>query len=278
MYVSEYKQGLNYREDVSQARTSVQLVWICERESNFGKLALDDLEQEGFTARTISMWTGVIQQVKQLHPFLVIIEATMSRGRALDLCREIRWMNSLARTPIVLVSTNASEEECVLGLESGADDYIAQACSGRELVARVRAVIRRFAREGAHSRTPLVSHAFLRSSIGTPSPIIRIGDIEIDPAAMKISVRGSEVVTTNLEFRLLHYLLHNRGRVFTREQLLDAVWGAQFVELRSVDACVRRLRRKLELEPLRPAFLKTVRGAGYCLEVNTVSAVPRSPR
>jgi len=96
---------------------------------------------------------------------------------------------------------------------------------------------------------------------------MRLGDIEIDPGAMRISVRGGEIMTTNLEFHLLYYLLHNQGRVFTRDQLLDAVWGAKYVELRSVDACVRRLRRKIEPDPLRPTYLKTVRGAGYCLQV-----------
>jgi two-component system response regulator MtrA len=82
---------------------------------------------------------------------------------------------------------------------------------------------------------------------------------------MKILIRGVEISTTALEFRLLYYLLHNQGRVFTREQLLDAVWGSQFVELRSVDACVRRLRRKIEPDPLQPIYIRTIRGAGYSL-------------
>jgi two-component system response regulator MtrA len=99
-----------------------------------------------------------------------------------------------------------------------------------------------------------------------PGPTISIGDLEIDPTAMKISVRGTEIVTTNLEFRLLYYLVHHQARVFTRDQLLDVVWGTQNVELRSVDACIRRLRRKIEADPLRPIYLKTVRGAGYSLQ------------
>jgi DNA-binding response OmpR family regulator len=96
---------------------------------------------------------------------------------------------------------------------------------------------------------------------------MKTGDIEIDPATMTISVRGAEIVTTNLEFRLLYYLAHNQARVFTRDQLLEAVWGPQNnVELRSVDACIRRLRRKIEPDPLRPTYLKTIWGAGYCLQ------------
>ena len=98
-----------------------------------------------------------------------------------------------------------------------------------------------------------------------PGPTIGIGDIEIDPSSMKVLVRGREVLTTHLEFRLLYYLVHNQSRVFSRGQLLDAVWGTQYVELRCVDACVRRLRHKIEPDPLRPTYLRTVRGAGYRL-------------
>lgn len=101
---------------------------------------------------------------------------------------------------------------------------------------------------------------------------MRAGDIEIDESAMRISVRGNLIETTCLEFRLLHYLFCNQGRVLTRDQLLNAVWDAQFVELRSVDACVRRLRHKIEIEPVRPRYLKTVRGAGYCFHAVETSA------
>ena len=129
----------------------------------------------------------------------------------------------------------------------------------------MRALMRRFARQVPHSWMAHISPPFLHSMVGTVSATLRTGDIEINPTAMRISVRGTEIVATNLEFRLLHYFVQNRDRVFTREQLLDAVWDSQYVEPRSVDACVRRLRRKIERDPLRPAYLKTVRGAGYCL-------------
>ncbi len=167
---------------------------------------------------------------------------------------------------MVLLSANASEEERVLGLESGADNYITESSRGREVVARAKAVMRRFTRQELHSGMPHTS-PLLHSLVRTLSPTMRLGDIEIDPGEMRISVRGGEIMTTNLEFHLLYYLLHNQGRVFTRDQLLDAVWGAKYVELCSVDACVRRLRRKIEPDPLRPTYLKTVRGAGYCLHV-----------
>jgi DNA-binding response OmpR family regulator len=263
MHVTENKKVCNYREDVLPTGP---LVCVAERKSNIGRLALDYLERQGFTVRMVSIGADTIQRVAHLHPLLVIIETTMSRRRALELCRGMRCVQSLAQIPVILFSANASEEERVLGLESGADDCITESSSGREILARVRAAMRRFARQAPHSGMPSLSPPFLHSLVGTLTPPIRRGDIEIDPTAMRISVRGSEIVTTNLEFRLLYYLVHNQARVFTRDQLLDAVWGTQFVELRSVDACVRRLRRKIEPDPLRPVYLKTVRGAGYCLQ------------
>jgi two-component system, OmpR family, phosphate regulon response regulator PhoB len=268
MYGSENRKGSNRREDGLQSGRRMPVLCIVERESNLGKLAVDHLELEGFGVRTLLMGTSVIQQVEHLHPAVVIIEATIARARALELCRGIRRVQSLSRTALILLAPNASEEERVLGLESGADDYITQSSSWREVVARVRAVMRRFARHDLHSWMPHILPPYSHASIGTPTSKIKMGDLEIDPIAMIISVHGNPIVITNLEFRLLYYLAHNRARVFSREQLLDAVWGSQNnVELRSVDACVRRLRRKIEPDPLRPTYLKTVRGAGYFLQV-----------
>lgn len=268
MYVTENrKEVFNGRQPVLPSGTRISLLCIRERESNAGRLAVDHLKNEGFEVRTLSMGIDVLRHVEQLHPSLIIIETTMSRGRALDLCRGIRRVHALSRTPVILFAANASEEERVLGLESGADDYITEPSSVREIAARVRAVMRRFNRQDIHSWMPHELPTILHPLVGAPSVPIRTGDIEIDSAAMRISVRGSEIVTTDLEFRLLYYLVHNQARVFSRDQLLDAVWGTQNVELRSVDACVRRLRRKIEPDPLRPTYLKTVRGAGYCLRV-----------
>jgi two-component system alkaline phosphatase synthesis response regulator PhoP len=169
----------------------------------------------------------------------------------------------------VLLAANASEEERVLGLESGADDYITESSSGRELLARVRAAMRRSARHELDAGMRQVRRPFSPdASVAVSASAIKVGDIEINAAAMTISVRGCELVMTNLEYRLLLFLSQNQGRVFTRDQLLDAVWGPEFVELRSVDACIRRLRRKIEPQPLSPTYLKTVRGAGYRLQGN----------
>ena len=154
-----------------------------------------------------------------------------------------------ATIPIIMISARGSEHDKVHGLRIGADDYLAKPFSPRELVARVKAVLRRFER-------PL-----------PPSPMT-IGDIEIDPSAMTLTVRGSTVPTTATEFRLLDYFARHKGRVFSRDHLLDSVWrDTAYVTPRSVDVYVRRIREKIEPDPENPRYLKTVRGAGYRFEV-----------
>ncbi|HUJ94113.1 MAG TPA: response regulator transcription factor [Terriglobales bacterium] len=266
MYVTQNGGILNHRKDMLPPKTgSVPMICILERERGAARLAGDEFEREGFAVRKLSMEADLIPRLKQLRPSAVIIESMLMWEDALQLCRGIRCLRSFARTPLILLAATASEEERILGLDSGADDYITESCSCREVVARVRAVMRRFAQQESNPGAPN-SLASVFSWLGTSSPAIRTEGIEIDPASMRISVCGTEVVTTSLEFRLLYYLVQNQGRVLTREQLLDAVWGSYYVEPRSVDACVRRLRRKIEQNPLNPTRLRTIRGAGYAFQ------------
>ncbi len=210
------------------------------------------LERSGYKVRRCLNSSDAVRQAEALRPSLILISLVIENGAGLDLCRRIRQTRSLAKTAVVLLATGTSEEDCVLGLESGANDYIAMPFSSRELVARVQAVLRRFERPQ------------LTEFVG---PVTTIGDIKIDSSAMKISVRGNEVTTTTLEFRLMDYLARNQARVFKRDELLDAVWGdMQFVTPRTVDACVRRVRRKIEPDCARPTYLKTIRGVGYRLD------------
>ena len=268
MHVRQSRKDLSsQRENIHHGGTLIALLHERERRSNAGRLASEYLEQEGFALRTVSMGADVMELLEQIQPSLILIETMMSRRSALEVCGAIRRTRSFSRIPMILLAANASEEERVMGLEAGADDYITEPYSGREVVARVRAVMRRFARNEVQSTMPYELPTFAVSAVGTIGPKIKAGDIEIDSTAMRISVRGSEIATTGLEFRLLYYLVHNQARVFSRDQLLDAVWGPQNVDLRSVDACVRRLRRKIESDPLRPTHLKTIRGAGYCWRV-----------
>jgi two-component system phosphate regulon response regulator PhoB len=148
----------------------------------------------------------------------------------------------------MFLTARGSESDRVAGLDIGGDDYITKPFSPRELVARVKAVLRRFER-------PL-----------HPAKI-SAGDIEIDSGAMTVAVRGTSIETTATEFRLLEYLARHSGKVFTRDQLLDAVWrDRQYVTERSIDVYVRRLREKIEQQPDDPLYLRTVRGAGYRFE------------
>ncbi len=170
-------------------------------------------------------------------------------GDGLDICRQVRQIPALALVPVIFLTAKAAEADRVVGLELGADDYITKPFSPRELVARVKAVLRRFDQ-------PLAPN------------VVTAGDVEIDTGAMSLMVRGKIVPTTATEFRLLDYLARHTGRVFTRDQLLDAVWrDTAFVTPRSVDVYVRRLREKIERDPENPRLLRTVRGAGYRFEV-----------
>jgi DNA-binding response OmpR family regulator len=189
-----------------------------------------------------------MDEVEKRRPALALIYASLSDGSGLDLCCRIRQSQTVARMPIIFMTAGNLEEDRVRALELGGDDCVSKSFSPRELVARVQAVLRRFTRR-------------------TPTPVTKVGDIEIDLGAMRLCVRGAEVSTTTLEFRLMDYLARNQGRVFTRDQLLDAVWGElQFVTPRSVDACVRRIREKIEPDSTRPTYLKTIRGVGYRLD------------
>jgi DNA-binding response OmpR family regulator len=223
------------------------LIFVVEDETEVCKLARHCLEQAGYAVRTFST-ANVIQEAEDSHPSLMLITMMMRDGNGLDLCRRVRKNRALARTPLVFLIPKAVEEHRALALESGADDCIVKPFNPRELVARVHAVLRRFAPVDGQSR-------------------LESADLVIDSLAMKLSVRGSEVPTTSLEFRLIEYLARHRGQVFTRDLLLDAVWGdMQFVTPRSVDACIRRIREKIEPDRTSPTYLKTIRGVGYRLD------------
>ena len=153
--------------------------------------------------------------------------------------------------PIVFLTAKNEEVDRIAGLEVGADDYITKPFSPRELVARVRAVLRR-------CYAPLAP------------TVIAIGDIEIDTSAMVLSVRGQPITTTATEFRLLHHLAQHPGSVITRDQILAAVWsGTAFVSRRAVDVYVRKLREKIEHDPEQPRYIRTVRGTGYTFQAPT---------
>ena len=221
---------------------------VVEDDPDISRLLRHHLEAAGFSVKMFSSGNTVVVESERQRPALFILDIMVPGKDGLELCRQIRQTPLLASTPVIFLTAKSGEADRVLGLELGADDYIAKPFSPRELVARVKAVMRRFER-------PL-----------SQSPV-RVGEIEIDPSAMTVTANGNLVTTTATEFRLLDYLIRHIGRVFTRDQLLDSVWrDTAYVTPRSVDVYVRRIREKIEPDPENPRYLKTVRGAGYRFE------------
>jgi two-component system phosphate regulon response regulator PhoB len=224
------------------------VLFVVEDEADIARLVRHHLEAAGYAVRTFATTTLVVPEAERERPVLFILDVMVPGGDGFELCRRIRQNPALAMTPVIFLTAKSGEADRILGLELGADDYIPKPFSPRELVARVKAVLRRFER-------PLAPE------------IIRHGDLIIDSGAMTLTVREQQVETTATEFRLLEYLASHPGRVFTRDQLLDAVWrDTAYVTPRSVDVYVRRIREKIEVDAEQPLFLRTVRGAGYKFE------------
>ena len=227
-----------------------QTIFVMEDDADIARLVRHHLEAGGYGVRSFASAHHVLAEAERESPALLLLDIMVPGGDGLEVCRRIRKSTHLAGTPVIFLTAKTGETDRVVGLELGADDYITKPFSPRELVARVRAVLRRF-------EQPL------------PASVVKTGEIEIDSGAMVLKVRGKLVPTTATEFRLLDYLARHAGRVFTRDQLLDAVWrDTAYVTPRSVDVYVRRVREKIERDPEQPHYLRTVRGAGYRFEAS----------
>src|ERR1051325_4063950 len=225
-------------------------IFVVEDDADISRLLRHNLEVAGYRVRTYSSTHSVVADALKDRPALLLLDILLPGGDGLELCRQVRQPGKgLSGMPIVFLTAKTGEADRIRGLEIGADDYITKPFSPRELVARLKAVLRR-------CETPLAP------------AVIRTGDLEIDSLAMTLIVRGEAMTATATEFRLLHYLARHAGRVFTRDQILDAVWReTAFVSPRSVDVYVRKLRTKIEVDPEEPRYLRTVRGAGYRFEI-----------
>jgi two-component system phosphate regulon response regulator PhoB len=225
-----------------------QVIFALEDDADIRRLVQYQLEGAGYTVRAYPAVGTILQDAERQRPALFLLDIMVPGGDGLDLCRRLRQNPALSSVPIIFLTARAGENDRVHGLELGADDYITKPFAMRELLARVKAVLRRFE----------------RPETATPSAVLQIDTLEIDGNSMQLRVHGELVTTTATEFRLLDYLARHPGRVFSRDHLLDAVWGdARFVTPRSVDVYVRRIREKIEADPETPRFLKTMRGAGY---------------
>jgi two-component system phosphate regulon response regulator PhoB len=223
-------------------------IFVVEDDPDISRLVKHHLEQAGLTTRVFLNSKSVVTDAMRQHPAAFLLDIMIPGDDGMELCRQIRATDGLAPIPVIFLTAKGDESDRIAGFDLGADDYITKPFSPRELVARVKAVLRRF-------EPPLAQEKIL------------MGDLEIDSAAMSVIARGQSITTTATEFRLLEYLASRPGRVFTREQLLDAVWrDTSYVTPRSVDVYVRRIREKIEEDAENPRFLRTVRGVGYRFE------------
>jgi two-component system, OmpR family, alkaline phosphatase synthesis response regulator PhoP len=222
----------------------VKRILVVEDESRIARLVRDYLEHAGFEVLVAGDGEVALASARRSRPDLVVLDLGLPGRDGLDVARTLRQTSSV---PIVMLTARGEEIDRVVGLELGADDYVVKPFSPKELVARVRAVLRRTdaARAGG-------------------SEVLRVADVEVDVPRMRVSVGGRPVELTSTEFQLLAVLVREPGRVFTRGQLLDAVHGVAFDSYeRAVDAHVKNIRRKLEPTPGRPRYLLTVHGVGY---------------
>ncbi|HLV85480.1 MAG TPA: response regulator transcription factor [Candidatus Sulfotelmatobacter sp.] len=239
------------RSDGPAAPAAVRpLIFVVEDDVDIARLISHNLRSAGFEVQTFVSGATVLAQTVRETPALILLDIMLPGADGFELCRHIRQSPAVSATPIIFLTAKVSEADRVKGLELGGDDYITKPFSPRELVARVRSVLR------GTGKGPAVTE------------VLRLGELEIDISSMTVQIRGRNVLTTVREFRLLEYLATHRGRVLTRDQLLDAVWKeTPFVTPRSIDVYIRRLREKIEPDPRHPQYLKTLRGIGYRFEI-----------
>ncbi|MFE0652843.1 response regulator transcription factor [Streptomyces sp. NPDC059534] len=223
-------------------------ILIAEDDEKQSRLIRIYLEREGNTVQVVADGRAALERVRSVRPDLVVLDVMLPFVDGLDVCRILRAEGS--DVPILLLTARSTEEDMLLGLDLGADDYLTKPYSPRELTARVRALLRRSRATGAATRDEL----------------LRVGAVELDTARFEVRVDGRPVALTSKEFSLLEALARDPGRVFTRAQLIERVFGFDSDVLeRTVDVHVRNLRLKLEPDPARPRHLETVYGRGYRL-------------
>ncbi|MBK9170484.1 MAG: response regulator transcription factor [Bryobacterales bacterium] len=224
---------------------------IIEDEPELSSLIEYNLARQGFSTLILAGSKGAMAELETYKPDLVILDIMLPDGDGFDLCRSIRRHTALGRVPIIFLTARSDEVDRVLGLEIGGDDYVTKPFSPRELIARVKAHLRR----GESETEPEVAATVKR------------GPFTLDRAAHRVFLHEGELPLTSTEFRLLEFFLTHPGRAYSREQLLGEVWGEQhFVTPRTVDVHIRRLRERIEEQPDTPRFLTTVRGFGYRFE------------
>ena len=226
-------------------------ILVVDDEKPISDIISFNLVNEGYQVEKAYDGEEALSVFEASKPDLVVLDLMLPKKDGLEVCREIRKTSAV---PIIMLTAKDSEIDKVLGLELGADDYVTKPFSNRELIARVKANLRRNALQGADQETE-------------QNRDIQIGDLVVHQDAYIASKNGQEIELTHREFELLHYLAKHIGQVMTREHLLETVWGYDyFGDVRTVDVTIRRLREKIETQPSRPEFLMTRRGVGYFLK------------
>jgi DNA-binding response OmpR family regulator len=221
-------------------------VLVVDDEPNIVDVITMALRFQGFAVESAATGAGALAAVSEFRPDLIVLDVMLPDGDGFDFCRELRADQALRGVPILFLTARSQEIDKVLGLEIGGDDYITKPFSPRELLARVKAHLRRGA-PGA----------------GGPPPK-QAGPLAIDTTSHRVTLHGEPISLTATEYKLLEFFFSGPGRVYSREQLLRAIWGdSTHVTPRNVDVHIRRLRERIEEEPENPKWIQTVRGFGY---------------
>ena len=224
-------------------------ILIVEDEASFSEALEFLLGKEGFSVVTADNGAEALRKFDQGGIDLVLLDLMIPEVSGTEVCRQIR---SKSRVPIIMLTAKDSEVDKVVGLEIGADDYVTKPYSSRELVARIRAVLRRNHGEDVEA---------------TPGVLV-VGEVRMDVDRHQVFVNGAPVSLPLKEFELLEFLMRNAGRVLTRMQLIDRVWGSDYVgDTKTLDVHIKRLRAKIESDPANPTLIQTVRGLGYKMEL-----------
>ena len=221
-------------------------ILVVEDEESFVEALTVGLSREGFRVRVARDGVEALELFDVVQPDLVLLDVMVPRISGIDVCREIR---TRSRVPIIMVTAKTSEIDTVVGLEVGADDYVSKPYRLRELVARMRAALRR---------------APLPAPVPSSAGVLEVGDVCLDPERHEVFVRGERLNLPLKEFELLEVLLENAGRVLTRDLLIDRIWGPDYVgDTKTLDVHIKRLRSKVEVDPSKPRSIVTIRGLGY---------------
>ena len=224
-------------------------ILVIDDEPDLVELVSYNLKKEGFTISSASTGEDALEKVRKGEYNLIILDLMLPGIQGVELCRMLRNNPKTETIPIIMLTAKGEEADKIRGLETGADDYMTKPFSPKELVARVNTVLRR------------------AGVLAAKDKVIRIGELSIDLETYTVTKRDTPLRLSATEFKLLLYLAERKGRVFSRDQLLDAVWKDEsFVEPRTVDVHIRRLRTQIEDDPSDPVHIKTRRGVGYYVE------------